>query len=445
MAELTFIDMFSGCGGMALGLLKAKWRGLLAIEKNPMAFRTLKENLITKESTDTRLNWPTDVPCEPLAIEDLLAGGLSRLMRRYRDGIDLLSGGPPCQGFSFSGKRKQNDSRNRLIEIYAHLALELRPKLLLLENVPGIQIPHGTKRQRATNPRRRGRPRKSYAQKLAELLEEEYLFFSGIIDAADFGVPQHRRRYFGVGIRRSLLPHPTIASKGRAIDKCGIEFLIDPFQILEENRLSFLRDRKLNLRVSAEDAIGDLSSSNDGAHETTRWCLDPESPKGFLELAYVPSESQMQTAFVCLMRHRLNGDVPDSLRLARHSSDVKKRFSLILDNCPKGVQLSNAMRAKYSTEKQRIIPLCPHKPAHTLTTLPDDLIHYKFPRTLTVREYARLQSFPDDFKFVGKYTTGGKQRRYQCPRYTQVGNAVPPLMAEAWGLTLARLLKLIES
>ena len=74
--------------------------------------------------------------------------------------------------------------------------------------------------------------------------------------------------------------------------------------------------------------------------------------------------------------------------------------------------------------------------ARTVTTLPDDMIHYAEPRILTVRENARLQTFPDWFSFKGKYTTGGHRRKYECPRYTQVGNAVPPLLAEAIGETL---------
>jgi DNA (cytosine-5)-methyltransferase 1 len=75
-----------------------------------------------------------------------------------------------------------------------------------------------------------------------------------------------------------------------------------------------------------------------------------------------------------------------------------------------------------------------------LTTLPDDIIHYSEPRILTVRECARLQSFPDWFEFRGKYTTGGERRVHECPRYTQVGNAVPPLLGEAIGKALIELI-----
>ena len=83
-------------------------------------------------------------------------------------------------------------------------------------------------------------------------------------------------------------------------------------------------------------------------------------------------------------------------------------------------------------------------PAPTITTLPDDVLHYSEPRILTVRESARLQSFPDWFQFKGKYTTGGDRRTKECPRYTQVGNAVPPYLARAIGSALGKALAEIE-
>ena len=81
-------------------------------------------------------------------------------------------------------------------------------------------------------------------------------------------------------------------------------------------------------------------------------------------------------------------------------------------------------------------------PAPTLTTLPDDLLHYQEPRILTVREMARLQSFPDWFKFLGRYTSGGDRRAKECPRFTQVGNAVPPRLAQFLGSYLQEVLRL---
>jgi DNA (cytosine-5)-methyltransferase 1 len=113
----------------------------------------------------------------------------------------------------------------------------------------------------------------------------------------------------------------------------------------------------------------------------------------------------------------------------------------LINTCRKGVQLSRGDREKFKLGKISITPLAPDKPAKTLTTLPDDLLHYSEPRIPTVREQARLQSFPDWFEFKGKFTTGGNRRARECPRYTQVGNAVPPLLAEVTGKAILEIYK----
>ena len=130
----------------------------------------------------------------------------------------------------------------------------------------------------------------------------------------------------------------------------------------------------------------------------------------------------------------------DSMRLANHTEAVKARFALILKQCRRGVNLSEADRDRFGISKHRTLPMDPDQPAPTLTTLPDDVLHYSEPRILTVREYARLQSFPDWYEFKGKYTTGGDRRKKDCPRYTQVGNAVPPLLASGIGHALMTIM-----
>src|SRR5690606_22213764 len=107
--------------------------------------------------------------------------------------------------------------------------------------------------------------------------------------------------------------------------------------------------------------------------------------------------------------------------------------------CTPGGSLSDKDKDLIGTKKHSICGLDQNKPSRTLTTLPDDILHYKEPRILTVRESARIQSFPDDYEFTGKYTTGGTSRTKKCPRYTQVGNAVPPLLGEAIGKVLFQL------
>ena len=149
-------------------------------------------------------------------------------------------------------------------------------------------------------------------------------------------------------------------------------------------------------------------------------------------------------SYLRCMRDGLNGETPTNLRLPNHTKEVSSRFRRILKSCVKGRSLSEVDRAALSLKKLRTLPLCPNKPAGTVTTIPDDFVHYSEPRTLTVRECGRIQSFPDWFDFQGRYTTGGSRRAADCPRYTQVGNAVPPFVANAWGIALENLLKSVD-
>ena len=145
------------------------------------------------------------------------------------------------------------------------------------------------------------------------------------------------------------------------------------------------------------------------------------------------------TSYQRLMR-RGSAKQPTDRRIARHAPATIARMQQILATCRRGVVLRPEDRDRLGVGKRSTTPLDDQAPAPTVTTLPDDLVHYSDARTMSVREHARLQSFPDWFSFRGPYTTGGRQRRDACPRYTQVGNAVPPLFAEALGRTLRGLL-----
>jgi DNA (cytosine-5)-methyltransferase 1 len=131
-------------------------------------------------------------------------------------------------------------------------------------------------------------------------------------------------------------------------------------------------------------------------------------------------------------------------RLARHRSEIRARFAKFIEiSYAQGrlnKSLSSEIKASFGIKKSAIRVLDPDQPSPTITSMPDDLIHYSEPRTLTVRENARIQSFPDYFEFKGKYTTGGERRKSEVPRFTQVANAVPPLIAEAIGYTLSNII-----
>ena len=163
----------------------------------------------------------------------------------------------------------------------------------------------------------------------------------------------------------------------------------------------------------------------------------PDSP-GFQAIGYGRPRSAFQRA----MRDGFVG-APTDTRLARHSPPVADRFERIIAACQQQKrstkQLSVELRRQFGLRKVALRVLDPTKPAPTITSMPDDLLHYREPRTLTVRENARLQTFPDWFVFRGKYTTGGSLRAREVPRFTQVANAVPPLLAEVLGTALLGL------
>ena len=140
------------------------------------------------------------------------------------------------------------------------------------------------------------------------------------------------------------------------------------------------------------------------------------------------------------MREGINKTVADSHRFPNHKKEIISKFDFILKNSRKNKDISKSIRKKYHIKKHTIIPLDKNAKSPTITTLPDDYIHYSEPRILTVREYARIQSFPDWYEFKGKYTTGGKRRTQEVPRYTQIGNAIPPLFSEQSGIALKQLL-----
>jgi DNA (cytosine-5)-methyltransferase 1 len=214
-------------------------------------------------------------------------------------------------------------------------------------------------------------------------------------------------------------------------------------QLMRTGRHGLLADKGLALgrSQSLHDAIGDLERR----HGTVK-CEDPASPRGFLSGVRGPAGSAYQR----LMRKGTKSLQIDSHRFARHGQIVEERFKAIQEQCRNGTykagtQLNQNARAEFGLAKRSTVVLHEGMPSHTLTTLPDDLIHYREPRILSVREYARLQSFPDWFEFKGPYTTGGPRRRHQCPRYTQVGNAVPPLLAEALGQALLSFASNLDS
>lgn len=402
----TFVDVFAGCGGLSLGLKRAGWRGLFAIEKDAFAFDTLSSNFPAGDGPWSYA-WPSAIDCRPWDIRDLLTEHREAL-HGMAGKVELLAGGPPCQGFSHAGRRRLDDPRNRLFEAYLELVEILKPRVVLVENVRGFASDfQGTGDRAIAN----------FAAVLRESLGGSYDTNSAVIRAGDFGVPQVRPRFFLVGTAKEL---------GATAAVAGF------FDDLRANSTRFLEERGLPRRPTSADAISDLEVASNGTFPS------PETA-GFEAIAYRGPRSAYQEA----MRDGHEG-CPSDTRLARHRPPIRERFAAIIDAARAegrlNVTISAETRQAYQLKKLAIRVLDPGRPSPTITSLPDDLLHYAEPRTLTVRENARLQSFPDWFSFKGKYTTGGDLRRNQVPRFTQVANAVPPLLAEQLGIGLMRLL-----
>jgi DNA (cytosine-5)-methyltransferase 1 len=396
--KVVFGDVFAGCGGLSLGLLQAGLQGRFVIEHDKFAFATLKANLLARQSR-FRFNWPRWLPKEPIAIATLLEE-YSENLKSLEGTIDLLVGGPPCQGFSSAGRRQQNDPRNQLFASYLRLVDILKPRAVLIENVRGFTMDFST-----------DEGVRNYSHKLRKKLSAEYDVFEELIDLSDFGVPQARTRYFLLALE------PGLADE-------------NPFNKLRRHLPTFLRSLRLKAPVASWAAISDLEVSRGGTQPSK------ETP-GFDEIRYTKPLTHFQ---------RLMGageNVPTDLRLARHSAEISDRFQEIIElSHAEGrlnTTISDDVRARFGLRKKALRVLDPDRPSPTITSLPDDLLHYREPRALTVRENARLQSFPDWFSFKGKYTTGGHLRKKEVPRFTQVANAVPPLAARAFGEMLIDL------
>lgn len=205
-----------------------------------------------------------------------------------------------------------------------------------------------------------------------------------ILNALDFGVPQSRRRLFIFGSLES----------GIDINDMGI--------------------RKIKA-TSVKEAISDLDFLGIG-ESSFKYEKKPESKY----------QDRMRKGVLTLTNHESS----------KHSQPIIERFSKIQQGM-KASEIPKDLR----TKKRTLMRLKASLPINTITTIPDDYVHYSLNRTLTVRECARLQSFTDKYQFLGSRTTGGERRRTECPQYTQVGNAIPPLLAKGignWIMDIAR-------
>ena len=396
----TVIDLFAGCGGLSLGLYLAGWHGVFAIEKNLCAFETLKYNLIDNKN---HFDWPKWLPKEPLDILEVNKK-YKKELKQLRGTIDLVAGGPPCQGFSMAGKRVKDDIRNQLVFAYIDFIQMVRPKLILFENVKGFTYAFGKKDNPDAVP---------YSAIVVDRLKKMgYDVSAQVIDFSEYGVPQRRKRFILVGVQKS-------------VKKKASDFV----KKLNENEESFLSERGLSKNTAIIDAISDLLRANGTVPTPDR--------KNFLSGVYGDTTSPYQA----YMRQGVEGQIPQSHSFARHGADKLACYKKLLAEYPvKGKRIDGKAREAWGIKQRGLFILDGKDVAPTITNMPDDYLHYQEPRIMTVRECARIQSFPDWYEFKSKYTTGGDQRKKEVPRYSQVGNAIPPLFAHQAGLVLKEML-----
>ncbi len=415
---------------------------------------------------------------------------------------EVVVGGPPCQGFSMAGKRDPGDERNALPWAFLRFVDYLDPKAVVIENVVGINrafvsrgdgVPPFSQLRTALERTgiERGRP--------------GYLVQPVEVNARHFGVPQNRPRMMLIAVRRDLPAAREAEASGspfdvpwRSVD--AFNGLLDGQEPMFDHRMvpavgSQVDGDEPNQVHSAMDALGDLDRNG--------YSLPHDSPRyGTKGLRFA---SQMRGAtpranrggwwnwgslrrkLRALIRPQPQNDTPPNHVPRNHSERVIQRFDLyhfFADNGIPNTVLGLPSRApdddearqqvtdvlgdhanekpdrrfttaedndlvdvvmRLATRKhsQRVIDA--NEPAPTVLTLPDDYVHPIEPRIMTVRELARFQSFPDWFEFRSKETTGSDRRRFEVPQYSQVGNAVPPLMAKAIGQLLVDLLEASEA
>lgn len=404
------IDLFAGCGGLSLGLHQAGWEGLFAVEKDPMAFETLEANMLSPGGAYPGFSeWPEWLEQRPFRIEELIEDArVKERLEGLRGKIGLVAGGPPCQGFSVGGSRNGDDERNQMVSRFLEFVELVRSPLVLVENVEGIT------RRFVSRPgvHDRGSVADHVVERLSDLGYEARWF---VVDASDYGVPQARRRVLIVGIDRALLDPGLIDQFPGFLERAGARML---------RSLRLPTSRKVTVLEALEDLAGEES-------------VDCPDSTGFMSATYM--KAAPRSTYGRLMRRGISRDqVPDSHRLSKHGDRIRNLYSTAHATQPPG-RLAKSFLLGQGTKKDKKVLLDPGAPVSTITTHPDEFIHFRDPRNITVREMARLQSFPDDFTFHGRYTINGPRRRFDVARCSQVGNAVPPLLGQAVGLALADL------
>lgn len=410
----NLIDLFAGSGGLSLGLENAGFESIYVNELHPDALATYLSNR-KKSKLLIEKNYSYDI-LDVTGRKKNLIDLVTKLKNSHGE-IDLLVGGPPCQGFSGIGHRrtfsvtKEEIPTNHLYAEMSKFISAASPKVFIFENVRGLLTSkwneHGEKGEIWNDVLSTFENTHSLDKKL------NYNLYWELVFAKDFGVPQNRPRIILIGVRKDVN-----------------QFSVNEMKLLFESK------RKKNPPDLIE-VLGDLIDETwRPGGITERY---PNSAKGKIQ-----NEFRFNPANGRVFR---KGEPVSDHEYSNHSAEVISKFKYMIKN--KGKIPANMQTKKFA---QRLLPpnWGERGPFITATSLPDDYVHFSQPRVLTVREWARLQTFPDWYEFVGKRTTGGRRRagdpeigdwQRDLPKYTQIGNAVPVKLATAIGEIVNEILE----
>jgi len=428
------VDMFAGCGGLSTGFENAGFLPVFVNELNHDAMATYLKNrhhslgglhFSANEhlrcSDANSLNGPRleKLVSDLKSLPELELSFDTNVSEASGSGsnLDVLAGGPPCQGYSGIGIRrsyavdKVDLPSNHLFVRMSHVIRRLRPRIFLFENVQGLLNAKWT----------RGSDDRIFPDVLAEFRAiPGYTVRYSLVRAKDYGVPQNRPRVLLVGIRHDIL------------DACDF---LDPNAASEDAvKCKFLPEPTGGF-PDLYDLLSDLIDD-----EVPAILHGGDFPKGpFFTKAYPrPPQNELQRKLRATPSWFHSSTIPlTEQEYSKHKQNIVMKFQHMLEH---DGEIPTEFRTKKFSQRVLRARWGNTQPNITATSLADDYVHFSQPRSLTVREWARLQLFPDWYQFAGKRTTGGLRRAgnpkeglfdREVPKYTQIGNAVPVGLAEA--------------
>lgn len=432
------VDLFCGAGGCSEGLIQAGFHILFSSDISDMVEVTYKNRHEQLGLIQGKNTWFERADIRNLTGEDIRKhiAELEIFEGKNIPEIDLMIGGPSCQGFSRAGRRDKSDPRNMLFGEYVRVISEVKPKYIVLENVEGftdmqfmgykgitgIEYPDGSVTPTILR---------------SELNEIGYdTLEPRILNAADYGVPQRRNRIIFIGFRKGLkapkYPEPTTNKYVTLKDAIGdlisdenIRHQVNPRASKYQSESRKGRTPAVNGKPIASKRIKNTELSAITPIVEERFSLFRQGETGTLLKKRVMDEGidiSDKPALIELCADSLNKSAEEIVKLFKNGGVSKDEAEVLLTK--------KNIRQRFNEKA----------PSATVVTIADDYISPWENRTFSVREMARCQSFDDSFEFLGKRTTGGLLRRVEVPQYTQVGNAVPPLLARAIACEILKVL-----